>query len=728
MKYSMVIPVLGLTMLLTDCSRESESPDEEQITAVEVAADNPLVRVSNLPYSLPPFDQILNEHFEPAISRGMELQRAEIAAIATNPEPATFENTLLAMERSGQDLERVLRVFNNAIGTITNSGLQAIERDMTPRLSRHEDAISLNPDLFARISQIYEQRETLGLDPESVYLVERYHTDFVRAGALLSEQEQERLREINAELARLNTLFRQNLLAEVNNSAVVVGTRAELDGLPETELQAAAHDATVLGYAGQYVLTLRNTSMQPVLTWLTNREVRERVHRASLARGSRGNEFDNTGVVSDTLKLRAERARMLGYETHADYVLADQTAQTVGAVNQLLADITPLAVANARDEGRDITSLIGQIESSPFDLQAWDWPYYAEMVRRERYDFDASEVRPYFELNSVLVNGVFYAASQLYGLSFLARDDLPVYYPDVQIWEVFDADGSARGLVLADFYARPSKRGGAWMSSYETASGLLGGDRVIAMHQNVTKPSAGAPTLLTFAEVTTMFHEFGHVLHGLLSEVEYPRFVGTNVPRDFVEFPSQINEMWAVWPEVLQNYARHHETGQPIPMQLLDKVIEAEQFNQGFATTEYLAASTLDQVFHQLTEDQVPAAENMMAFETQVLEANGFTYPPVSPRYRTPYFSHIMGGYSAGYYSYIWSEVMDADGVEWFKENGGLLRENGDHFRDTVLARGGSAEAMQLYNNFAGREPNIAHMLSRRGLLNNNPDQTETFN
>ncbi len=719
MKYSMVIPVLGVTMLLTNCSRESEPPaEEEQAAAVEVAAANPFVRVSDLPYSLPPFDQILNAHFEPAIARGMELQSAEIAEIAANPEPANFENTLLALEQSGQDLKRVLRVFNNATGTITNSELQAIEREVTPRLSRHGDSISLNPDLFARISQIYEQRESLGLDPESVYLIERYHTDFVRAGALLSEHEQDRLREINAELARLNTLFRQNLLAEVNDSAVVVGTREELDGLPETELQAAAHDTTALGYAGQYVLTLRNTSIQPVLTWLTNREVRERVHRASLARGSRANELNNTGVVADTLKLRAERARMLGYENHADYVLADQTAKTVGAVNQMLADITPVAVANAREEGRDITGLIGQIEPSPFELQAWDWPYYAKMVRRERYDFDASEVRPYFELNSVLVNGVFYAASELYGLSFILRDDLPVYYPDVQVWEVFDADGSPRGLVLADFYARPSKRGGAWMSSYETASGLLGGDRVIAMHQNITKPSAGAPTLLTFAEVTTMFHEFGHVLHGLLSEVEYPRFVGTNVPRDFVEFPSQVNEMWAVWPEVLQNYARHHQTGEPIPQQLLDKVIEAEQFNQGFETTEYLAASTLDQALHQLTEDAVPTAENMMAFEAQVLEANGFNYPPVPPRYRTPYFSHIMGGYSAGYYSYIWSEVLDADGVEWFKENGGMLRENGDHFRDTVLSRGGSKEPMQLYQDFAGREPDISHMLRRRGLLN----------
>ena len=722
MKYSKVIPLLGAAMLLTDCSRESETPVEEaQAPVVEeqaAAADNPFFRSSDLSYSLPPFDQILNEHFEPAISRGMQLQSAEIAEIAANPEPANFENTLIAMEQSGQDLKRVLRVFNNATGTITNSQLQAVEREVTPRLSRHEDSISLNPDLFARINQIYEQRESLGLDPESLYLVERYHTDFVRAGALLAELEQDRLREINAELARLNTLFRQNLLAEVNDSAVIVGTREELDGLPETELQAAAHDATVLGFAGQNVLTLRNTSMQPVLTWLSNREIRERVHRASMARGNRGNEFDNTEVVSDTLKLRAERARMMGYETHADYVLADQTAGTVSAVNQLLADITPVAVANAREEGRDITRLIGQSEPAPFELQAWDWPYYAEMVRRERYDFDESEVRPYFELNNVLVNGVFYAASQLYGLSFMARDDLPVYYPDVQVWEVFDADGSPRGLVLADFYARPSKRGGAWMSSYETASGLLGGNRVIALHQNITKPSVGAPTLLTFSEVTTMFHEFGHVLHGLLSEVEYPRFVGTNVPRDFVEFPSQVNEMWAVWPEVLQNYARHHETGEPIPQQLLDRVIEAEQFNQGFATTEYLAAATLDQALHQLTEDQVPTADNIMAFEAQVLEANGFNYPPVPPRYRTPFFSHIMGGYSAGYYSYIWSEVLDADAVEWLKENGGLLRENGDHFRETLLSRGGSKDAMQLYNDFAGREPDISHMLRRRGLVN----------
>ncbi|HBN14808.1 MAG TPA: dipeptidyl carboxypeptidase II, partial [Pseudohongiella sp.] len=604
----------------------------------------------------------------------------------------------------------------NVAGADTNPDRQQIQREVSPMLSAHDDTIALNSALFARNDSLYQQSNSLNLDPVSQRLLERYHTQFVRSGALLSDVQKERLREINSDLATLSTQFSQNVLAEVNDSAVLVDDVALLDGLSDAQIEAAAAAAEERGEIGQYLITLQNTSNQPVLTSLTNRELRERIHDASLQRGIRGNEFDTRDIVATTLRLRAERAQMLGYETHADYILSEQTAGSIAAVNEMLDDIVPVAVANARREGEDIQQMINEIEAEPFELSDSDWSYYAEKVRAERYAFDESEVRPYFELNSVLTNGVFFAAEQVYGLTFQRREDLSGYHPDVQVWEVFDADGSPLGLMLADFYARPSKRGGAWMNSYDLPSELTGGFPVVAMHQNIPKPPAGDPTLLTFDEVTTMFHEFGHVLHGIMTDVAYPYFAGTAVPRDFVEFPSQVNEMWASWPEVLANYARHYETGEQIPQELLDKVMAAEQFNQGYSTTEYIAASVLDQELHQLSLEQIPSADELVEFELQALAENGLNYGPVPPRYRTAYFSHIMGGYSAGYYSYIWSEVLDADAVEWFKENGGMLRENGQQFRDQLLARGGSAEAMQLYRDFAGREPDPVHMLQRRGL------------
>ena len=715
-----LFPALGLSLVLGACSdnqpglADSEMQDAEPAGAA--AETNPLLVASTLPYGMPPFDQIRNEHFLPAYERAMAQETAEVEMIAGSPEPASFENTILALERSGQALTRVARIFNNINGANTNPDMQAVQREMAPRLSAHSDSISLNSDLFARVNTLYSQREELALDPEADRLIERYHTSFVRAGAQLNEEQKQRLRDINSELARLGTQFTQNVLAEVNASAVVLDTREELAGLSNAQIQAAADEAVSRGEDGKYVITLRNTSGQPPLASLENRALRERIQRASVARGSRGNEFDNTGVVSDTLKLRAERAQMLGYDTHADFILSEQTAGSKVVVNQMLGGLAPVAVANARIEGEEIKRVIDQTAEDPFELEAWDWAFYAEKVRQVRYSFDQSEVRPYFELNNVLDNGLFYAAEQVYGLSFERRDDLPTYHPDVQVWEVFDVDGSGLGLMLGDFYARGSKRGGAWMNSYNTQSALLGGSKVVGNHLNITKPPAGEPTLMTFDEVTTLFHEFGHVLHGLFSDVEYPRFAGTSVPRDFVEFPSQVNEMWATWPDVLENYALHYETGERIPQDLLDRVLEAAQFNEGFGTTEYLAASIIDQALHQLPPEEIPDADSIMAFEAQALADAGLNYDPVPPRYRTPYFSHIMGGYSAGYYSYIWSEVLDADAVQWFRENGGMLRENGDRFRNTLLSRGGSKDAMQLYQDFAGRLPDIEHMLRRRGL------------
>ena len=520
---------------------------------------------------------------------------------------------------------------------------------------------------------------------------------------------------MNAELAELRTRFSQNVLNEVNASAVVVDSPAELAGLSEAEIQAAADDATERDTEGRYVLPLLNTSGQPRLASLEDRSLRRRIMETSLARGSQGGEYDNREVVSRIAELRAERAALLGYESHAAYVLEDQTALTTEAVNQRLSELTPPAVANARREADALREMI-RAEGGDFDLEAWDWAYYTEKVRRAEYSFDESELRPYFEMWRVLEDGVFFAANRLFGLTFAERADLPTYQPDVRVYEVHNADGELLALFLADFYARPSKRGGAWMSSYVRQSRLLGEQPVIANHLNVPKPPEGEPTLLTFDEVNTMFHEFGHALHGFFSDVTFPYFSGTAVPRDFVEFPSQVNEMWATWPEVLESYAVHHDTGQPMSPELLDKVLALETFNQGYTTTEYLAASIVDQALHQLRPGEVPAGDGIMAFEAEALRSAGADLAQVPPRYRITYFRHIFGGYDAGYYSYIWAEVLDADAVEWFRENGGLLRENGDHFRSAVLSKGGSVEAMELYRTFRGRDARVEPLLERRGL------------
>ena len=686
-------------------------------TATEDAAPaNPFFAESSLPFALPPFDQIDDAHYRPAFERGMADQLVEIEAIANTADTPTFENTVVQMERSGRLLTRVANVFFGLTSADTNDVLDAIEAEIAPTLSAHNDQILLNDTLFARVKTLYDERDGLDLDAEARRLVEEYYTDFVRAGAQVSAAEKERLKAINAELATLGTAFSQNVLGEVNAAAVSVDTQEELAGLSKNEIAAAAEAAVARDLEGKYVIALLNTSGQPALSSLENRALRERIMAASQARGRQGGEFDNRDIVTRMARLRAERAQMLGYPNHAAYILEQQTAQTVDAVNERLASLTPPAVANAQAEAVDLQEMIGT-EDGDFALAGWDWAYYTEKVRAARYAFDASQLRPYFEMNTVLTNGVFYAATQLYGLTFKERSELPVYHPDVRVFEVFDAAGAPLGLFLGDFYARPSKRGGAWMNAYVSQSHLLGTQAVVANHLNIPKPPAGEPTLLTFDEVTTMFHEFGHALHGLFSDVRYPYFAGTSVPRDFVEYPSQVNEMWATWPEVLTHYAVHHETGEPMPTELLDKVLATATFNQGFATTEYLAASLLDMAWHQLSPEDVPDADGLVAFEAAALKEAGVALDAVPPRYRSTYFSHIFaGGYSAGYYSYIWSEVLDADSVEWFKEHGGLTRENGDHFRASLLSRGGSVEAMTLFRNFRGADPDITPLLTRRGL------------
>ena len=676
---------------------------------------NPFYEESDLYMKYPPFDRIENKHYAPAFERGMEEHMQDIDTIALNEAPADFDNTILAMEQAGMLLDRVATVFYALTSAHTNDDMEKIRSDMAPKLSAHSDKILLNSSLFARVDDLYKNRESLGIDEEGVRLIEKYHTDFVRAGARLSKEQKDRLKEINSEIAILQTTFSQNILKEVNALAIVVDTKEELDGLSDTAIEAAANEARSRGLSGKYVIALKNTSGQPSLSSLTNRALRQRIHETSLSRGSRGGEFDNRENLTSVLRLRAERAKLLGYENHAAYVLENQTAQTPQAVNERLLSLAPKALMNAKQEAEDLQSMI-DAEGKDFKVKSWDWDFYTEKVRAERYSFDASQLKPYFEMNNVLQNGVFYAANQLFGLSFTERFDLPIYQENVRVFEVFNEDSTTLALFIYDGYARSSKRGGAWMNSYVSQSKLTGDLPVVANHQNVVKPPKGEPTLLTFDEVITMFHEFGHALHGMFSDVNYPYFSGTSVPRDFVEYPSQVNEMWAVWPSVLKNYAIHHETGEAMPQELLDKVLSTQKFNQGFTTTEYLAASILDQALHQLSADQLPSKDELLAFEANALQNGGISFDVIPPRYRSTYFSHIIGGYSAGYYSYIWSEVLDADTVEWFRENDGLKRENGDHFRFTLLSRGGSKEALMLFKDFRGRDPDIQPLLDRKGL------------
>ena len=687
-----------------------------EASAQPAVTDNPLFTESSLPFGYPAFDQIRDEHFVPAFERGMAQELAEVDVIASNPAAPMFENTLVALERSGRLLTRVEAVFGNLANANTNPERQSIQRTMAPRLAAHGDAIRLNPELFARIDSLYEARESLGLDAESKRLLWRYHRDFVRAGARLGDAEKARLRALNAELATLSTTFRQNVLKERDALSIVFDTREELAGMSEDEIAAAAAAAKAAGQEGKFVIALVNTTGQPPLAVLKNRSARERIMAASLARGSRGGEYDNRAIVAAMARKRAERAALLGYPTHAAYQLEDQTVGSVDRLNKLLAQLAPPAVANARQEAADMQAIV-DAEQDGFTLGAADWDFYAEKVRAARYDFDESQLKPYYEFNHVLVDGVFFAAKKLYGLTFKERHDLPVYEPSVRVFDVFEADGSPLAIFLMDPYARANKNGGAWMSAYVSQSRLLGTRPVIANHLNIPKPAAGQPTLLTHDEVKTAFHEFGHALHGMFSAVKYPRFAGTKVPRDFVEFPSQVNEMWAVWPEVLANYAKHHETGASLPRELLDKVKAAEKFNQGYKTTEYLAATLLDQAWHQVGAGIIPEADGVLEFEAAALKRYHVDFAPVPPRYRSTYFSHTFaGGYSAGYYSYIWSEVLDASSVEWMKEHGGLTRQNGDHFRRTLLSRGGSEDALTLFRDFTGGEPDIAPLLERRGL------------
>jgi peptidyl-dipeptidase Dcp len=678
--------------------------------APTLSADNPLREPSALPFELPPFAALTAEHCREALLAGMAEQRAEVVEIRDAEAEPTFDNTVVALERSGRLLSRAWAAFGNLTSSVSTPRMREIEREVAPLEAEHHDALRLDPGLFARLDAVHAARHDCGLDAEAVRLVERYHLDFVLGGARLGEVGRARLSELNRELSSLSTTFGQNLQLATEAAAVRVADAAELDGLTAAEIATASAAAADRGLEG-YLLTLVLPTGQPPLGKLRNRELRRRLFEASLGRASAG-EHDNGPVAVRIALLRAERARLLGFDTHADLVLADSTARTTAAVDAMLASMVPASVANAEAEAEILRAAAAR---DGVELAAWDWAFYSEQVRAERYAVDTAGLRPWFELERVLVNGVFHAAELLYGYRFTPRPDLTGYHPDVRVWEVTGPEGAAVGLYLGDFFAREGKRGGAWMSSFVRQSRLLGTRPVVVNNLNVNRAAAGQPTLLTLDEVDTLFHEFGHALHGLSSAVTYPRFAGTSVPRDFVEFPSQVNEMWATWPEVLGHYARHVETGEPLAASVVEAIEAARLWGEGFGTLEYLAATLLDQAWHRLP----PGAEigDPIAFEQRALAEAGVASTLVPPRYRTTYFQHVFaGGYAAGYYSYIWSEVLDADTVQWFEENGGLRRENGDVFRQRLLSVGGSVDPMEAFRAVRGRDADPGPLLRRRGL------------
>lgn len=681
---------------------------------------NPFARPSTLPFELPPFDRIRDEDYRPAFEAGMREQLAEVDRIAHNRGAPTFDNTIVALERSGRLLERVATVFSNLNSCNTDPQMQAVDTAMAPKLAAHHDAIFLDAALWARVDALYGGRASLELDPESLQLLTRYHTAFVRAGARLAAADQARLRALNEEISSLTTRFKHNVLRATADGAVVFDKASDLDGLTPVQIGAAAQAAANRGLKDQWVIALQNTTNQPLLAGLTNRDVRERIYRASVERGLAG-ATDNRDVIAQLVKLRAERARLLGYPDHAAYVLEDESAGNPAAVADMIRQVAPAALKRAREEAADIQKLIDAQAAArgvpSFTRQPWDWSFYAEQLRKARYDFDQAQMAPYFELDHVLRDGVFYAAHELYGLNFTERHDLPVYHPDVRVFEVSGADGKPLALFLGDYFARDNKQGGAWMNSYVSQSGLLGQRPVVANHLNIPKPRAGQPVLLTFDEVNGMFHEFGHALHGMLSDVRYPLLSGTAVPRDFVEYPSQFNEMWAREPKVVEHYANDYRSGAPMPLELLSKVLAAQKFNQGYATLEYLEAAQVDLAWHLIDAARAPSAAAVPSFEAASLKDAGLEYAPIPPRYHSGYFSHVFaGGYSAGYYAYLWSEVLARATGQWFHTHGGLTRTNGDTLRRMVLSRGRTEDPQELFRNFYGRAPDIAPLLEYRGL------------
>jgi peptidyl-dipeptidase Dcp len=689
------------------------------IVAAPAPAAGPFDVPSSLPYQAPRFDIIKDADYQPAFERGMRQQLAEMDAIAGNKAEPSFENTIVAMERSGRMLERVNNAFFGVVQANTNPALDKVQTAEAPKLAAHTDAIYLNEKLFARVKALYDRRASLKLDSEALQVLTLYYRQFVHAGANLSPADKERLKAINKRDASLETSFQQKLVAAAKKGALVVDNKGQLKGLSEAEIAAAAEAAKSRGLKGKYVIPLQNTTQQPLLTSLQNRSVREKLFQQSWMRAERGDANDTRAIITELASLRAEKAKLLGYPNYAAYVLYDQMAQTPEAVEKFIGQLVPPTRAKAAEEAKLIQAAIDK-EGPHFDLKPWDWQRYAEKVRKERYDLDETALKPYFELNKVLNDGVFYAANRLYGITFKQRKDIPVYHPDVMVYEVFEQDGRPLGLMYFDYFKRDNKTGGAWMSNFVNQSKLNGTKPVIYNVANLPKPAPGQPALISFDDVTTMFHEFGHALHGLFANQTYPLVSGTNVARDFVEFPSQFNEHWALYPDVLKHYAVHHKTGAPIPQALVDRIKAAEKWGQGYALGELLAASQLDMQWHSL-----PASapkQDVDAFETQALMKTGTDFPNVPTRYRSSYFLHIWAnGYASGYYAYQWTVMLDTDAYAWFTAHGGLTRANGQRFRDMILSRGHTMDYGPMFKAFYGKDPDIGPMLEHRGLIPSKP-------
>ena len=712
MKNAFYLPLLAISILSVSCHQDDSSRNGESRL---FTADNPFYAVSKLPLQAPAFDKIKDRDFKPAMEEGMKQQQAEVAAIANSTEAPTFGNTLVALQKSGRLLDRVNNVFNLLSSANTNPTLQKVQEEEAPKLAANQDAIYLNTQLFNRIQAIYEKRNALQLDPESAFLLAYTYKEFELAGANLSNRAKDTLKQYNQEEASLSAKFSNKVLAANKAGALVVSRKEELAGLSDNELQSAADNAKAAGQNDKWLIPLQNTTQQPTLQLLSNRATRQKLFEASYLRTERGDANDTRSIIERIAQIRAAKAKLLGFKSYADWKLRDQMAQTPDAVEQFLSKLIPAATAKARTEAADIQAVIDR-QKGGFKLQPWDWNYYAEQVREAKYDLDEKQAKPYFELNKVLVDGVFYAANQLYGLTFKERKDLPVYQPDVRVFDVFDKDGSQLGLFYCDYFKRDNKNGGAWMNNLVGQSKLLGTKPVIYNVCNFTKPSSGQPALISYEDVKTMFHEFGHGLHGLFANERYPSLASPNTARDFVEFPSQFNEHWALDPKIFAHYAVHYQTGAPMPQALVDKIKKAGTFNQGYALTEALACDVLDMQWHTLSSNAPKQKADQ--FEAVALKKGGFDASLVPPRYRSSYFLHIwLNGYAAGYYAYAWTEMLDDDAFAWFQEHGGLTRENGQRFRDLILSRGNTEDLAQMFRSFRGHSPDIHPMLVSRGLV-----------
>ncbi len=710
MRTILLLPLATMMGIISSCNSNQKSA-----TGADTSSTNPLFTKSTLPFEAPPFDKIKDSDFKPALEEGMKQHLTEIEKIANNTDTPTFDNTLVAMEKSGELLTRASRVLNVLTGANTDSTLQKLQEEEAPKLAAHQDAIYLNSKLFARVKAIYDSRATLKLDPESFRLVEYYFQQFEKAGANLSDDDKAKLKKLNGEEATLSAQFNNKLLAAAKAGALTISDTTALAGLSQGEKDALAQNAKANKLDGKWQISIQNTTQQPLLQSLSNRDTRQKLFNASWNRAERSDSNDTRSTIVKIAQIRAQKAKLLGFPNYAAWNLQDQMAKTPEAVDKFFAQLVPASVARAKKEGADIQALIDKQKGS-FKLQPYDWNFYSEQVRKQKFNLDENEIKPYFELNNVLQNGVFYAANLLYGLTFKERHDIPVYQKDVRVFDVIDKDGSQIGLFYCDYFKRDNKNGGAWMDNMVGQSKLLGTKPVIFNVCNFTKPADGQPALISFDDVTTMFHEFGHGLHGLFASQQYPSLSGTNVARDFVEFPSQFNEHWASYPQVFSHYAVHYKTGKPMPQELVDKIKKAATFNQGYSLTEIIAAAALDMQWHELSADA--PLQDADKFEMAALTKTGLNLPEVPSRYRSSYFLHIWAnGYAAGYYAYLWTEMLDDDAYSWFTENGGLTRANGQRFRDMILSRGNTIEYGKMFKDFRGHAPNIKPMEEKRGLL-----------